>query len=91
MVPVSFVTGAVMGVAATFVYKDEGVKQWFKDTGSSVSNTVTGLFKKKEQPVEVVDNVEKANENSVVVEGTAEEVKEGAAKAEEATTAKSAA
>ncbi|MGV6808431.1 MAG: hypothetical protein ACWA5U_00990 [bacterium] len=90
MVPVSFVTGAVMGAAATFVYKDEGVKQWFKDTGSSVSNTVTGLFKKKEQPVEVVDNAEKTSADSVVVEGTAEEVKEGAAKAEETTTAKSA-
>lgn len=89
MVPVSFVTGAVMGAAATFVYKDEGVKQWFKDTSSSIGDSVSGLFKKKEKPVETVENVEKTDADSIVVDGTAEEVKDDAPKAEAATAVKS--
>jgi hypothetical protein len=80
MVPVGFVSGVVLGAAATFAYKDEGVKQWFKDTGSSV----TGLFKKKKPTVETVEGVDKTD--TVVVDSTAEEVKSDAkveAKAED--------
>lgn len=76
MIPVGFVSGAVLGAAATFVYKDDGVKQWFKDTGNTVSNSVTGLFKKKEPTVETVEGVDKTD--TVVVDSTAEEVKSDA-------------
>ena len=54
MIPFNFVVGAAVGVASTYVYKDEKAKQWLTDTTTKikqgVSSFVATVTKKADAP-----------------------------------------
>ena len=68
---IPFIVGAAVGVAATYVAKDDSKMQLIKDTGGkitgsvgAVTDKVTGMFKKSKDEVaeEVVEVVDDAKE-----------------------------
>ncbi len=73
LLPMKFVVGALVGACSTYIYKDANAREWAKNTGSKLGQSITALFANK-KPVEA----EAASE--VVVDVTATEpAVEGAA------------
>lgn len=75
MIPITFVAGAAAGAVTTYILKDDTAKQWSKDTGSKIKNSiksgassVVGIFKKK--PKEDVVETKEGD----VIDATAKDV-----------------
>ncbi len=80
MIPLNFVIGAAAGAVTTYVLKDNSAKEWAKNTGnkikssaSSVTSSVTSIFKKKSKE-DVAKTTEDATTEGEVIEGKAKDV-----------------
>lgn len=75
-IPANFAIGALVGAAASYVYKDESAREALSGLGSKVKNglgsTLTMLKKKPEEATEEV--IEEVVEDVVVEASDAEEV-----------------